>query len=131
MKLKIFILFLLVFAAIGQTIFLNIDAKSDFLEEKSTTTYTHSSENELSNPSVQSSEVVVTIRQHESEIANQDVSSDKKTTTISTPLKLKKPCSQEAKEERFICQKAKETSQHKQIRVAGSNHEKSSTIQNP
>ena len=126
MKLKLFILFLLVFAAIGQTIFLNIDAKSNFLEEKSKINYTHSSESELNKSSIQSSEVVVTIRQHESEISNQNVSSDTKATT-------KKPCAQATKEERLICQKAKakDEAKQKQTRISGSNHAKSSTIQNP
>ncbi|WP_375560477.1 hypothetical protein ACE193_22740 [Bernardetia sp. OM2101] len=131
MKLKLFILFLLVFAAIGQTIFLNIDAKSNFLEEKSKNTYTHSSESELNKSSIQPSEVVVTIRQHESDVSNQDVSSDTEATIISTKPTTKKPCNQETKEERLICQKAKDAAKQKQTRISGSNHAKSSTIQNP
>jgi hypothetical protein len=131
MKLKLFILFLLVFAAIGQTIFLNIDAKSIFLNEKAKSSHTHLVESDLDKSPVQSSEVVVTIRQHESEITNQDVSSETAETIISSPSSSKKPCSQETKEERLICQKAKEAAKQKQTRISGSNHLKSSTIQTP
>lgn len=129
MKLKIFILFLLVFGAIGQTIFLNIDAKSNFLQEnldKSKNSYTSISDTELDKSPIQSSEVVVTIRQHDAEILNQ---TEKK--AISTKLETKKTSSQVGKEKRLICQKAKEAAKQKQIRIAGSNHAKSSTIQNP
>lgn len=129
MKLKLFILFLLVFGAIGQTIFLNIDAKSNFLDEKAKNSYVDSSENELNKFSIQSSEVVVTIRQHESE--NQYINSDTEETSVSTLLNVKKPCLQQTKEERLICQKAKEAAKQKQTRVSGSNHLKNSTIQNP
>lgn len=129
MKLKIFILFLLVFGAIGQTIFLNIDAKSNFLQEnldKSKNSYTSISDTELDKSPIQSSEVVVTIRQHDAEILNQI---EKK--AISTKLETKKTSSQVGKEKHLICQKAKEAAKQKQIRIAGSNHAKSSTIQNP
>jgi hypothetical protein len=134
MKLKLFILFLLVFGAIGQTIFLNIDAKSNFLQENSENSHTNLSDSELNKSSVQPSEVVVTIRQHESETMNHNVSSDTEPTTISIPLKTKKPCSQhfqQTKEERLICQKAKDAAKQKQNQVSGSNHTKNSTIQNP
>lgn len=135
MKLKFFILFLLVFAAIGQTIFLNIDAKRNLLEEKTKGSYTQSLKSDINKSSVESSEVVVTIRQHESEnnaeIQNQNISSDREEKTISKPLETKKPCLQITKEERLICQKAKEAAKQKESRISGSNHSKSSTIQNP
>lgn len=129
MKLKIFILFLLVFGAIGQTIFLNIDAKSNFLEEKAKSSYIHASESDLKAIPVHSSEVVVTIRTHDSEILNQNA--DVEETNSPTSLNDKKTCTQQTKEERLICQKAKEAAKQKQIRISGSNHAKSSTIQNP
>jgi hypothetical protein len=131
MKLKIFILFLLVFGAIGQTIFLNIDAKSNFLKEKSKSSYTLSPNNKLDNSSIQSSEVVVTIRQHESEVVDQDVNTNIQTDGVSTQVKTKKPCAQITKEERLICQKAKDAAKQKQNSISGGNHIKSSTIQNP
>ena len=113
-----------------KTIFLNIDAKSIFLEEKSKSSYTLTSENDLDKSPIQSSEVVVTIRQHESEIVNQDVTDETEESIISTAT-TKKPCTQETKEERLICQKAKEAAKQKQTRVSGSNPAKSSTIQTP
>ena len=124
MKLKLFVLFFLVLAAIGQTIFLNIDAKVNFLKEKQNVDYTFSKGNESEKNSVQSPEVVVTIRQHEAV----DTSSDGEKNIIFTPLE-KKPCTKKTQEERLICQKAKEAA--KQNHVSGSNHLKSSTIQNP
>ncbi|WP_338792155.1 hypothetical protein V9L05_16325 [Bernardetia sp. Wsw4-3y2] len=145
MKLKLFILFLLVFGAIGQTIFLNIDAKSNFLwesSEKSKNSYTQISDNEIDESSIQPSEVVVTIRHHDSEIINQNVNMELQNnnanfneegveTTSSTKPTTKKTCDQENKKERLICQKAKDAAKNKQNRVSGSNHTKSSTIQNP
>ena len=125
MKLKIFALFLLVLAAIGQTIFLNIDAKINFLQEKQNNNYTLSIGNESEKNSVQLPEVVVTIRQHETV----DTSFEVEENTIFTPLEKKKSCIKKTEEERLICQKAKEAA--KQNRVSGSNHLKSSTIQNP
>jgi len=131
MKLKLFILFLLVFAAIGQTIFLNIDAKSNFLEEKSRSSYINSLDNELATPSVESSEMVVTIRQQKTEILNQDINFDTQETSIETQLKNKKVCTQKTEQQHLICQKAKEAAKQKENRVFGSNHTKNSTIQTP
>ncbi|AFM02854.1 hypothetical protein Fleli_0374 [Bernardetia litoralis DSM 6794] len=129
MKLKLFTLFLLVFAAIGQTIFLNIDAKSIFLEQKIKNSYTNILGNDLEKSLVEPSEVVVTIRQQKSEATNQDVSSDTEEIIISTESNNKKPCVQRTKKERLLCQKAKE--KEKQRRISGSNPLKSSTIQQP
>ncbi len=133
MKLKLFILFILVFGAIGQTIFLNIDAKSNFLEEKSKNNYALSSTTELDKSSVESSEVVVTIRQHETENLNQDFDANSETeqNDISTLLEAKKTCVPKTEEERLICQKAKEAAKQKQNRISGSNHTKNSSIQTP
>ncbi|WP_338767294.1 hypothetical protein WAF17_05540 [Bernardetia sp. ABR2-2B] len=134
MKLKLFILFLLVFGAIGQTIFLNIDAKSNFLweSESQKNAYIHTLENEKDKLSIQPSEVVVTIRHHDSEILNQQNATeifDEEAEVVKSTSK--KPCSQITKEERLICQKAKEAAKQKQNRISGSNYTKNSTIQNP
>ena len=134
MKLKLLILFFLVFGAIGQTIFLNIDAKSNFLGEDSnkvTNSYVHDSKKDNDSSVAPSSEVVVTIRQHSSKIdlrdINQNVYSDTEKARFN--IEGKKPCTQKAKQQRLICQKAKETAKSKN--VSGSNHLKSSTIQSP
>lgn len=135
MKLKLFILFLLVFGAIGQTIFLNIDAKSNLLWENSKQSekdYVHTSQdNNLNNSPVQSSEVVVTIRQRSSEVDFQNVNFDKEQEQEQelNHINGKKPCTQKTEQHRLICQKAKEAA--KQKRVSGSNHLKNSTIQTP
>jgi len=78
---------------------------------------------------VQSSEVVVTIRQHSSEIGSQDVSLDTEQELLQS--KNEENCTQKTQKKRLICQKAKEAAKQKQNRVSGSNHLKSSTIQTP
>ncbi len=138
MKLKISLLFLLVFGAIGQTIFLNIDAKSNFLWENSENQqndYVHSSIHKFDKSPVKSpveaSEVVVTIRQHNSEIINKNVDQSVDFDTEKAPASAKKSCSEKTKEERLICHKAKEAAKQKQNRISGSNHLKNSSIQTP
>ncbi|WP_291725757.1 hypothetical protein [Bernardetia sp.] len=135
MKIKICILFLLVFAAIGQTIFLNIDAKSNFFDEQKLEN-SHTTLDKMSEENaVQSPEVVVTIRQHETQNDENfmnvglDANADDESLEVSTSSKTKKPCSQTTKKERLMCQKAKEAEEQK--RVMGSNFMKNSTIQTP
>ncbi len=132
MKLKLLVLFLLVFAAIGQTIFLNIDAKNNFSSENSTKSYIQSSKESLDTTPTQKPEVVVTIRHHDSEITNQNVNMNvENKKIISAKPKVIKTSEKAGKEKEFICQKAKEAAKKRKRRIAGSNLAKNSTIQNP
>ena len=133
MKTKIFILFLLVFAAIGQTVFLNIDAKSNFLEEDKQEIKSSYATSKESETDFETSEVVVTIRQHDAEETSNFVNTglDVEADSEEESVKAKKPCNQTTEKERLFCQKAKEAAKQKQMRVSGSNPLKNSTIQTP
>lgn len=98
MKLKTLLLFLLVFAAIGETIYLNLDAKSLFDEPKGL----HATEFVNNSIDEQNSEVVVTIKQT---TTTQEAESEINQNTSTKATQSKKPCT---KNEKLLCQRMKE-----------------------